>query len=79
MTGKLGWHRPELRSKTQNPALCMYRKENGTGKSYMNVYGIVKKYYSHVSKRNTPRMDAAATKLCSVMMWDANLGTSWEH
>ena len=45
---------------------------------YMNVYGIGKKYYSHVSNRNTPRTDAAATKLYSVMMQDASLGTSWE-
>ena len=44
----------------------------------MNVYDIVKKYYSHVSKRKTPRMDAAESKLYSVMTWDAKLVTSWE-
>ena len=78
MTCKLGWQRSELGSKTQNLALCMYRKGNWTMKSYMNVYGILKKYYSNVSKRNTPHMDAATTKLYSVLTWDANLGTSWE-
>ena len=56
----------------------MYRKENRTGKSYKNVYGNVKKYYSHFSKQYTPRMDAAATKLYSVMTLGAGLGTSWE-
>ena len=58
--------------------LLYVKKETATGKSYMNVYGIVKKYYSHVSKRKTPRVDAAATKLYSVMTWDAKLVTSWE-
>ena len=73
MACEFGWQRPELRSEKKNMSLCLYRKENQTGKSYMNVYGIVKKYYSHVSKRNTPRMDAVATKLYSVMTWGASL------
>ena len=42
----------------------------------MNVYCIVKEYYFQVSKQNTPRMDAAATKLYSVLTLDASLGTS---
>ena len=58
--------------------LVYHKNENGTGKSYMNVYGIVMKYDSHFSKWNTPRMDAEATKLYSVMTWGASLGTSWE-
>ena len=73
MACKLGWRRPKLRVETQNMSLCMLRKENKTGKSYMNVYGIVKKYYSRVNKWNTLRMDAAATKLYSIMMWDTSL------
>ena len=62
----------------KNMCICIHRKENGIGKSYMNVYGILKKTNSHVSKRNTSRMDAEATKLYSVMRWHAGLGTSWE-
>ena len=44
----------------------------------MDVYGILMKYNSHYSNPNTPRVDVEATKLYSVITWDASLGTSWE-
>ena len=78
MAHKIGWWRPELRSKSQNLALCTYRKQQD-GKSIISeCKWYCKRYYSHVSKRNPPRMDPAATKLYSIMTWDVKLVTSWE-